>query len=294
MSDTTNANEQIRSAILLIHCPDRRGLVASVTEFIYKNRGNILYLEQHVDPTKEVFFMRVEWDLEKFAIPADKIGEYFQTLIADKFGMEWMLHFSYETPRVAVFVSRLPHCLYDLLSRSQYEGWNVEIPLIISNHPYLKPIADRFGIDYRVFPITKETKREREEEQLALLKERDIDFIVLARYMQILTDEFIYHYPNRIINIHHAFLPAFPGARPYHSAHQRGVKIIGATSHYVTAELDAGPIIEQDVVRVSHQDRVKDLVRKGQDLEKVVLSRAVWYHLKRKILVYDNRTIVFA
>ncbi len=293
MSDTDKGNDRSRSAILLIHCPDKKGLVASVTEFIYKNNGNIISLDEHVDARKQVFFMRVEWELSDFAIPAEEIGKEFQATIADKFGMDWRLHFSDETPRVAIFVSKLPHCLYDILSRSQYEKWNAEVPLIISNHPDLEPVAERFGIDYHVFPVTKANKQEQEEKQLALLKEHDIDFIVLARYMQVLTDEFVTHYPNRIINIHHSFLPAFPGAKPYHSAYERGVKIIGATCHYVTVDLDAGPIIEQDVVRVSHQDAVEDMVRKGQDLEKVVLSRAVWYHLKRKVLVYDNRTIVF-
>lgn len=293
MSEMREEKSESRSAILLIHCPDKKGLVASVTEFIYKNNGNIISLDEHVDAQKQVFFMRVEWELEDFAIPAEKIDGEFQVSIGDKFGMDWRLHFSDETPRVAIFVSRLPHCLYDILSRCQYEKWNAEVPLIISNHPDLEPVAERFGIDYHVFPVTKANKREQERKQLALLKEHDIDFIVLARYMQILTDEFVSHYPSRIINIHHSSLPAFPGARPYHSAYERGVKIIGATCHYVTADLDAGPIIEQDIVRVSHQDAVEDMVRKGQDLEKVVLSRAVWYHLKRKVLVYGNRTIVF-
>lgn len=293
MGDEKKTNNGTRSAILLMHCPDRKGLVASVTEFIYKNQGNILYLEQHVDSQNGVFFMRAEWDLEDFAIPPEKIGEHFEMLIARRFGMEWDLYFSDERLRMAIFASKLPHCLYDLLSRCQYENWNIDVPLIISNHADLEPIARRFSIDYHVFPITKETKRGQEKKQLELMERHKIDFIVLARYMQILRDEFTSNYPGRIINIHHAFLPAFPGARPYHSAHARGVKIIGATSHYVTAELDAGPIIEQDVVRVSHQDSVEDLIRKGQDLEKVVLSRAVWFHLKRKVLVYGNRTLVF-
>jgi formyltetrahydrofolate deformylase len=281
------------SAILLIHCPDRTGLVASVTEFIHKNDGNILHLEQHVDTSRQVFFMRIEWDLTNFTIPADKIGEFFQVLIAERFAMQWKLYVTKDTPRMALFVSRLPHCLYDILSRYHSGEWQVEIPLIVSNHPALEPIAQRFDIDYHIFPITKANKAEQEQKELALLQEYRIDVVALARYMQILSPEFITHYPNRIINIHHSFLPAFPGARPYHSAHERGVKIIGATSHYVTSELDAGPIIEQDVVRVSHKDTIDDMVRKGRDLEKVVLSRAIWYHLQRKILVYDNRTIIF-
>jgi len=288
-----SVNPSSPSAILLIHCPDRTGLVASVTEFIYKNNGNILHLDQHVDAQQNVFFMRVEWDLAGFAIPTEKIGEYFQVLIAEKLGMQWALHFSGEAPRMALFVSKLPHCLYDILARWQSGDWQVDVPLILSNHPDLESVAKQFGVEYRYFPVTQADKAAQEQKQLALLKEYRIDFVVLARYMQILSGEFIAHYPHRIINIHHSFLPAFPGARPYHSAYERGVKIIGATSHYVTAELDAGPIIEQDVARVSHKDSVEDLIRLGRDLEKVVLSRAIWYHLQRKILVYGNRTVIF-
>jgi formyltetrahydrofolate deformylase len=285
--------DEKRSAVLLVHSPDRKGLVASVTDFLYKNDGNIIYLSQHVDSEKEIFFMRVEWDLEKFAIPSDKIGKRFDDEVAKKFKMKWRLYFSDETLRMALFVSKLPHCLYDLLSRCQSADWNIEIPLIISNHSDLEPVAKKFGVDYHLFPITKENKKEQEQKQITLLKKHNIDFVVLSRYMQILSGDFVAEYPERIINIHHSFLPAFPGAKPYHSAYERGVKIIGATSHYVTADLDAGPIIEQDVVRVSHKDSIEDMVRKGQDLEKLVLSRAVWYHLKRKILVYQNRTLVF-
>ena len=282
-----------RSAILLIHCPDRQGLVSAITEFIFKNDGNILFLEQHVDSEHEIFFMRVEWDLEKFSVPSDKIGEYFQTLIAEKYNMKWTLYFSDYTPRMAIFVSKLPHCLYDILSHIQTKEWRVEVPVIVSNHPDLAGVAEKFGIDFHVTPNVKEDKEKAEREQLELLEKYNIDFVVLARYMQILSDKFVSHYPNKIINIHHSFLPAFPGARPYHSAYERGVKIIGATSHYVTAELDAGPIIEQNVVHVSHKDNVDDLVRMGRDLEKAVLSKAIWYHLTRKILVYGNRTLIF-
>ncbi|MEQ9617880.1 MAG: formyltetrahydrofolate deformylase [Deltaproteobacteria bacterium] len=288
-----NNIEQSPSAILLIHCPDKKGLVAAITEFIFKNDGNIIYLDQHVDTQEKVFFMRVEWDLTNFSIPAGKIGEYFQTLIAEKFGMKWNLYFSDYTPRMAIFVSTLPHCLHDILSRCHPDEWKVEVPLIISNHGDLEPIAKTFGIDFHVTPNVKEDKKAAEKKQLDLLREYEIDFVVLARYMQILSEDFVSHYQNRIINIHHSFLPAFPGARPYHSAYERGVKIIGATSHYVTADLDAGPIIEQNVVRVSHKDSIEDLVRKGRDLEKVVLSQAIWYHLKRMILVYGNRTLIF-
>ncbi len=281
------------SAILLIYCPDQTGLVASVTEFIGKHNGNILYLDQHVDLEKKVFFMRIEWDLENFSVKREEIGKEFEENIGAKFGMTWKLHFSDDRMHMAVFVSEMPHCLYDILSRCQSAEWKVDIPLIISNHTTLKNVADKFDIPFSVFPVTKQNKAEQEVKQFELLKENNIDFIVLARYMQILSDDFVNHFPNRIINIHHSFLPAFPGAKPYHSAYERGVKIIGSTSHYVTAELDAGPIIEQDVVRVSHADSISDLIRKGRDLEKLVLSRAVWNHLQRKVLVYDNRTVIF-
>lgn len=287
-------NEKTRSAILLIHCPDQKGIVLAVTDFVFQNNGNVLYLDQHVDSQKGRFFMRIEWDLDGFQIPPEKIGEYFSTLLAGKFDMEWTLHFSDDVPRLAVFVSKLPHCFYDILSRWHSGEWQVNIPFVISNHPDMEPAAKQYGIDFHCLPVNKENKKEQESKTLKLLKEKKVDFVVLARYMQILTDEFINHYPNRIINIHHSFLPAFPGAKPYHSAFERGVKIIGATSHYVTAELDAGPIIEQDVARVSHVDSIRDLIRKGRDLEKVVLSRAVWSHIQRKILTYDNRTVIFS
>jgi len=285
--------QQSASAILLIHCPDSKGIVATVSEFIYKNNGNITYLDQHVDIVRKVFFMRIEWELDNFIIPDDKIGEYFDTLIAKKYDMQWQLHFSHEVPRMALFVSKMPHCLYDILSRWKSQEIEVEIPLILSNHPDLEPVAHQFGIDFHCFEINEHNKREQEQAQLQLLKEHQIEFIVLARYMQILSEEFIRPYKNRIINIHHSFLPAFPGAKPYHSAFERGVKVIGATSHYVTNELDAGPIIAQDIIRVSHADSVEDLVRKGRDLEKLILSRSIWHHLQRQILVYQNRTVVF-
>src|SRR5665647_375419 len=258
------------SAILLIHCPDNKGIVATVSEFIYTNNGNITFLDQHVDLSRKIFFMRIEWELDQFIIPDDKIGEYFDTLIAKKFDMQWQLHFSHEVPRMALFVSKLPHCLYDILSRWKSQEIEVEIPLIISNHADLEPVARQFGIDFHHFTINGQNKREQEQAQLQLLAQHKVEFIVLARYMQILSDEFVSQYQNRIINIHHSFLPAFPGAKPYHSAFERGVKVIGATSHYVTADLDAGPIIAQDIIRVSHADSVEDLVRKGRDMEKVI------------------------
>ncbi len=291
---TISADPANASAILLIHCPDNKGIVATVSEFIYRNNGNITALAQHVDQDQQVFFMRIEWELDGFIIPDDKIGEYFDTLIAKKYDMQWQLHFSSEVPRLAIFVSRQPHCLYDLLARWKSGELEVAIPLIVSNHEDLRPVAEQFGVDFHHFAICGDTKGEQEEAQLELLARHRVEFIVLARYMQILSAEFIGRYRNRIINIHHSFLPAFPGARPYHSAYERGVKIIGATSHYVTEELDAGPIIAQNVIRVSHADAVADLMRKGRDLEKVVLSQAVWHHLQRQILVYRNRTVVFA
>jgi formyltetrahydrofolate deformylase len=282
-----------RSAILLIHCPDRQGIVRSVTEYIYSNSGNILSLEQHVDTDRGVFFMRIEWDLDGFAVGRDRIGATFHAQVAERFSMIWRLHFSDDLQRMAVFVSRLPHCFYDILARHETGEWRVELPLIVSNHPDLQPAAERFGIEYVHLPITRDNRAEQESRLLELLQQHRIDFLVLARYMQILGDGIVNRYPDRIINIHHSFLPAFPGARPYHSAHARGVKIIGATSHYVITELDAGPIIEQDVVRVSHEDSIDDMIRQGRDLEKLVLARAVWHHLHHKILVYKNQTIVF-
>jgi len=282
------------TAILLIHCPDKQGLLALVTEFINTNNGNILYLDQHVDREEKLFYMRVEWDLENFNIPKEKIADYFSTLIGLKNQMTFEIHFSEQKPRMAIFVSKMSHCLFDLLARYTAGEWNVEIPLIISNHPDMADVARRFDIDYHLFPVTKDNKAELEAQEIALMEKHNIDFIVLARYMQIISDEFITHFPNRIINIHHSFLPAFVGAKPYHAAYQRGVKIIGATSHYVTTELDAGPIIKQDVARISHKDTVNDLVAKGRDLEKIVLSKAVSKHIDHKILVYNNRTVVFS
>jgi len=285
--------EKKDTAILLIHCPDKQGILATVTEFLNKNKGNILYLDQHVDREQKIFYMRVEWELGNFAIPSDKIGEYFDTLIGAPLQMTWKIYFSNEVPRMALFVSKMPHALFDILARYTAGEWDVEIPVIISNHETLKPVAERFGIDFHYYPINKENKEEQEAAELKLLKDNNIDFVVLARYMQILSEDFVKEFPNKVINIHHSFLPAFAGAKPYHAAHQRGVKIIGATSHYVTTELDAGPIIEQDVTRCSHVDTIQNLIRKGRDLEKIVLSNAVYKHLQRKVLVYKNRTVVF-
>lgn len=282
------------TAKLLLHCPDRPGILAEVTDFITVDKGNIVYLDQYVDHVEDIFFMRIEWELKDFLIPQEKIEDYFETLYAQKYGMNFRLYFSGTKPRMAIFVSKMSHCLYDLLARYAAGEWEVEIPLIISNHPDLQHVAERFGIPFYLFPITKETKAEQERKEMELLAEHQVTFIVLARYMQVVSEKMIEAYPNRIINIHHSFLPAFVGAKPYHAAFERGVKIIGATSHYVTTELDAGPIIEQDVVRITHKDTVQDLVNKGKDLEKIVLSRAVQKHIERKVLAYKNKTVIFS
>lgn len=289
MADNTNG----RTAILLIHCPDQPGIIAAVTEFITVNGGNIIYLDQHTDRADKVFYMRVEWEIGAFAIPAERIGEYFETLLAKRYGMYFRIYFSDYRPRMAIFVSRMSHCLYDLMARYTAGEWNVEVPLIVSNHEDMRHVAEMFGISYFHIPVTPENRDEQAVYTLGILKEHEVEFLVLARYMQIIPESMIEAYPNRIINIHHSFLPAFVGAKPYHAAYERGVKLIGATSHYVTAELDAGPIIGQDIARISHKDTVGRLIRKGQDLEKIVLSKAVEKHLQRKILTYKNKTVVF-
>ena len=282
------------TAKLLLHCPDKPGILAEVTDFITVNKGNIIYLDQYVDHVENIFFMRIEWELKDFLVPQEKIEDYLRTLNGQKYEMDFRLYFSDVKPRMAIFVSKLSHCLFDMLARYTAGEWNVEIPLIISNHPDLQHVAERFGIPFYLFPITKETKEEQERKEMELLAKHKITFIVLARYMQVISEQMINAYPNKIINIHHSFLPAFVGAKPYHAAFQRGVKIIGATSHYVTTELDAGPIIEQDVVRITHKDAIEDLVNKGKDLEKIVLSRAVQKHIERKVLTYKNKTVIFS
>ncbi|MEG2574298.1 MAG: formyltetrahydrofolate deformylase [Bacteroides sp.] len=282
------------TAKLLLHCPDKPGILAEVTDFITVNKGNIVYLDQYVDHVENIFFMRIEWELHDFLIPKEKIEDYFETLYAQKYDMSFRLYFSDTKPRMAIFVSKMSHCLFDMLARYTAGEWNVEIPLIISNHPDLQHVAERFGIPFYLFSVTKENKLEQEQKEMELLSKHRVNFIVLARYMQVISENMIEAYPNRIINIHHSFLPAFVGAKPYHAAFERGVKIIGATSHYVTTELDAGPIIEQDVVRITHKDSIEDLVNKGKDLEKIVLSRAVQKHIERKVLAYKNKTVIFS
>jgi formyltetrahydrofolate deformylase len=280
------------NATLLISCPDKKGIIAKVSRFLYENNGNIEDADQHIDSQTNTFFMRIEWSLEHFKIPKADIARRFAPL-GKEFQMDWSLSFSDQIPRVAILTSRFTHCLYDLILRFKEGQFNGKLSLIISNHSVAAKIAKNFNIKFFEFSVTKKNKSAVEKKQIELLKKEKIDLIVLARYTQILTKSFIEIFPDRIINIHHSFLPAFIGSNPYRQAYQRGVKIIGATSHYATEDLDAGPIIEQDTVRVSHRDSLADLRRKGQDLEKVVLSRAVRWHLERKILVYNNKTVVF-
>lgn len=280
------------TAILLLSCPDQQGIVAEISNFIYQHKGNIIYSDQHTDTDSATYFMRIEWELNNFKIARKDIADEFSA-IAKKFSMDWNLRFSDDTQRIAIFVSKFDHCLYDILLRHKAGEFHAEIPLIISNHPDLEYIAQSFGVDYKHFPINKDTRNDVEQQEIDLLHKMNIDVIVLARYMRILSDNFVSQFRNQIINIHHSFLPAFVGAKPYHQAFSRGVKIIGATSHYVTAELDQGPIITQDVAQVSHRDDVKRLIQKGKDLEKLVLSRAVRKLMENKVLVFGNKTVVF-
>jgi formyltetrahydrofolate deformylase len=279
-------------ATLLVWCPDRKGIVAALAQLLYGHGANILDADQHTDPTAGQFFQRIRFDLSE--IHTDRTAlERGVAEVADRFGMTWRLSYRDRVKRVAILVSRYDHCLYDLLLRQRAGELACEIPLILSNHPDLQPIAQQFGIAYRVFPITPENKREQEKHAVELLEAQEIDLIVLARYMQILTEQFVARFPAQIINIHHSFLPAFVGRKPYHQAYERGVKLIGVTAHYATTELDEGPIIEQDVIRCSHRDSISDLIRKGRDLGKVVLGRAVRCHLDDRVLVTGNKTVVF-
>ena len=281
------------SAILLVSCPDQKGVVASIADFVYRHNGNILHADEHADEGSNLFLMRVEFDPSGFDIDLADFAEHFAP-IAKKFGMNWRLARSGERPRMAILVSKFNHCLVDLLYRHEIGELTCDIPLIISNHPDNQRLAEFYRIPYFVVPVTKDNKREAEQTQIAMIRENRCDFVVLARYMQVLSNEFIAEFGSqKIINIHHSFLPAFIGARPYHQAFERGVKLIGATSHYVTEVLDDGPIIEQDVVRISHKDSVDDLIQKGRDLEKVVLSRGVRWHIENRVLLYGNKTVVF-
>jgi formyltetrahydrofolate deformylase len=280
------------TAVLLISCRDQKGLVATVADFLYRNGGNIIHADQHTDHEEGVFLQRVEWELKGFAIERDSLHAAFRP-IAEQFHMTWSLRFSDEVPRIALFASKLPHCLYDLLARWKMGEFRAEIPIVVSNHNDLQPIAEGMGVAFQCEPVEPRSKEEAERRMRALLEDQQIDVIVLARYMQVIGRDLVQAFQHRIINIHHSFLPAFAGARPYHKAHERGVKVIGATAHYVTEALDEGPIIEQDVARVSHRDSVEDLVRKGRDLEKVVLARALDLHLRNRVVVYGNKTVVF-
>jgi len=279
---------------ILIHCKDQKGIIAAVTTFIAKVEGNITYIDQHVDVEQNVFFMRLECEFTNQSSNIEDIKEKFSKTIAADFNMSWDLYNQEQKPKMALFVSKYDHCLFDILGRYSADELGVEIPMIISNHNDLRSIAERFDIPFHYVPFTKDNKEEGEARQIELLKRYQINFIVLARYMQIVTPKLISLYENKIINIHHSFLPAFPGAKPYHSAFKRGVKIIGATSHYVTEELDEGPIIEQDIARVSHIHSVEDFIMKGRDLERIVLARAIKLHAERKTMVYSNKTVVFS
>jgi formyltetrahydrofolate deformylase len=281
-----------KTAILLIDCPDRKGLVAAIADFLYRHNANILHADQHQDAETGLFLMRVEWDLQDFGLEITDFDQRFAP-IAEGFKMRWRLELSSVRPKLALFVSRYDHCLADLLYRYQSGELACEIPLIIGNHPDTRRLAEFYQVPFFFIPVNPDNKREAEQKQLDLLLRHSVDLVVLARYMQILSADFTAQYPQRIINVHHSFLPAFSGARPYHRAFERGVKLIGATSHYVTETLDDGPIIEQDVIRISHRDQLEDLLQKGRDLEKVVLSRAVRWHIEHRILVYAKKTVVF-
>lgn len=281
------------TATLLINCPDRRGLVAAVSGFLYRIGANILHADQHQDNEQGLFFMRLEWSLDGVALVGQAFREAFEREVAGPHAMQWRLEESRRTPRVALLVSHYDHCLLDLLHRQRSGELRCEIPLVISNHESGREIAQFYGCGFEYVPVEKEKKAEAEARHWELLSAHGIDLIVLARYMQVLSSEFVRRYPQRIINVHHSFLPAFVGAKPYHAAFERGVKLIGATSHYVTEELDEGPIIEQDVVRISHRDQLPDLIQKGRDLERAVLSRAVRWHLQHRILLYGKKTVVF-
>ncbi|WP_339614176.1 formyltetrahydrofolate deformylase [uncultured Winogradskyella sp.] len=279
--------------ILLIHCKDQSNIIATITNFIANNEGNIVYIDQHVDREQNIFFMRLECEFKSDLFSIKNFKDLFKRTLAVSFQLKWKMYMANIKPKMALFVSKYDHCLYDILGRYNSDELFLEIPFILSNHLDLKHIADSFKIPFFHVPITKNTKQEAEQKQLELLESHNINFIVLARYMQIVSSTLIDKYQNKIINIHHSFLPAFVGAKPYHSAYKRGVKIIGATSHYITEALDAGPIIEQGIAHVSHSYSINDLITKGRDLEKIVLSTAIKLHTGRKVMTYNNKTIVF-
>jgi formyltetrahydrofolate deformylase len=280
------------TAVLLLSCPDREGIVAAVSNFIFQHNGNILHATQHAARPENILFMRTEWSMDGFSIPRDELRDAFAPL-AEKFKMKWNIRFSDYVPRVAVFTSKHVHCFHDFILRHRMGEFRAEIPLVISNHSDLKQLTDQYDLNFRYYPITKENKAEQEKKELDELKKYNIDLVVLARYMQVLSGDFVKQYKNRIINIHHSFLPAFAGSKPYHQAYDRGVKIIGATSHYVTEILDEGPIIAQDVAEITHRDSIDSMKLKGKDLERIVLAKAVRLHLDNRILVYGSKTVVF-
>ena len=285
-------SEPLGTGILLLSCPDRRGLVAAVSDFLFGQGANILHADQHTDQEEGIFLQRVEFELDGMDVPPEEVGAAFAS-VAERFGMRWMYRRSIERARLALLVSREPHCLWDLLVRWRMGELRGDVALIVSNHPDHADAAASFGLPFHHIPVDPDNRPRHEHEMLSLCEEQRVELVVLARYMQVLTSTVVDRFPNQIINIHHSFLPAFAGGRPYHQAHERGVKVIGATAHYVTETLDEGPIIDQDVVRVSHRDTVDDLVEKGRDLEKVVLARAVRLHLDHRVLVYGNKTVVF-
>lgn len=289
---TSNTQIQSNTATLLVTCPDKKGIVSAIANFLMQHNGNILHADQHQDAENGLFLMRVEWSLDDFDLSADEFETAF-AVTAEQFEMQWQLKQSQRKTRVAIMVSQYDHCLVDLLHRHHHGELACEIPVIISNHKVTKDLADYYGIPFHYLPMSKDTKAEVEAQQFALFDQYDIDLIVLARYMQILSPDFVKRYHQQIINIHHSFLPAFIGAKPYHRAFERGVKLIGATAHYVTEDLDEGPIIEQDITRISHRDQVEDLLQKGRDLERMVLSRAVRWHIDNRVLLYANKTVIF-
>jgi formyltetrahydrofolate deformylase len=280
------------TAILLLSCPDRNGLVSGISDFIFKHGGNIIDLDEHVDKYEQMFFLRVAWDLGRFDIPPEKLEEAFKPM-ADEYNARWSIRINNKKRRLAIFVSKYRHCLQEILWQHELNEVEADIALIISNHPDLGFLAERYNIPFYIFPVTKDNKIEQEGQEIELLEREKIDTIILARYMQVLSPEFVRKYPERIVNIHHSFLPAFAGGNPYKQAYERGVKIIGATGHYVTDILDEGPIIEQDIISISHKDSLDDLIRKGRDLERLVLARSLRLHLQDRILVHGSKTIVF-
>lgn len=284
--------EKNLTAVLLWSCPDKKGLVSRIAQFIFERGGNIIDLDEHVDSSEQIFFLRVAWDMQEFNVAPEKLEDTFHPL-AKEYKAEFSIKLDREKRRVAIFVSKYDHCLQEILWRHEMHEFDADIAVIVSNHPDLEYLAERYHIPFQLFPVTAENKERQEKKELDLLTQERIDTVILARYMQVLSEKFVSHYPHRIINIHHSFLPAFAGSNPYKQAYERGVKIVGATCHYVTEVLDEGPIIEQDIIRISHKDSLDDLIRKGRDLERMVLARGVRLHLQDRVLVHGRKTVVF-